>query len=63
MPNLVKESKRYGIYENKMLAQTYPKIEVISIQELLNGKTMKLPATMEVLKRAEAKVTGQHSLL
>lgn len=55
MDNLVKESKKYGTYENKMFGHFYQKIEVINIQELLDGKTMKLPTSIEVLNKAEQK--------
>jgi len=53
--NLVKESKKYGTYNNIMLGQTYPKIQVISVEEILEGKTMKIPTSLEVLKDAEKK--------
>jgi hypothetical protein len=59
MPNLVKESKKYGVYENKMFGHTYPKIEVISVEEILNGKTMKLPTSLNVLKKAERKTKNR----
>ena len=52
MKNLVKESHKYGLYENKNFNHTYPKIEVISIQELLDGKRMNLPIAYEILKAA-----------
>ncbi len=54
MPNLVKEAGKYGNYQNKMFGHTYPKIEVINVQEILEGKKMYLP-TIEVLKKAERK--------
>ncbi|TAH18899.1 MAG: site-specific DNA-methyltransferase [Cytophagales bacterium] len=54
MPNLVKEAGKYGTYQNKIFGHTYPKIEVISVQEILEGKKMYLP-TVEVLKKAERK--------
>lgn len=54
MPNLVKEAAKYGTYQNKMFGHTYPKISVVSIQELLDGQRMNLP-TAEVLKSAERK--------
>jgi len=53
MPNLVKESKKYGYYHNQFMGQDYPKIDVISIEEMLQGKTMHLPNALEVLKSAE----------
>ncbi|MCU0393415.1 MAG: site-specific DNA-methyltransferase [Thermoflexibacter sp.] len=60
MPNLVKEATKYGTYQNKMFGRTYPKIEVINIQEMLDGKQMSIP-TAEVLKSAERK-NGDNSL-
>lgn len=55
MDNLVKESKKYGTYNNVAFGQNYPKIQVISIEEILQGKTMKIPTSLEVLKQAEKK--------
>jgi DNA modification methylase len=55
MPNLVKEAGKYGSYQNKMFGHTYPKIEVVSVQEILEGKKMYLPTSVEVLKKAERK--------
>lgn len=54
-PSLVKESKRYGIYKNNMLGHTYPKIQVITIEQMLAGETMKISTSFEVLKKAEQK--------
>jgi DNA modification methylase len=56
MPNLVKESAKYGNYENKLLRQKYPKIEVISVEEILQGKKMHLPTAIDIVKDAERKV-------
>lgn len=53
--NLVKESKKYSLYNNRMLGQTYPKIQVISIQDILDGSTIKVPTSISVLKQAEQK--------
>ena len=55
MKNLVKESKMYGLYENKQFGRRYPKIEVISTQEILDGMRMELPIALDVLKKAERK--------
>lgn len=63
MPNLVKESKRYGIYTNKLVGQSYPRIEVISVQEILDGRTMKLPTNLEVMKKAEGKARDVQTAL
>ena len=55
MPNLIKEAEKYGTYKNEMFGQIYPKITVINVLEVLDGKIMNLP-TVEVLKKAERKV-------
>lgn len=63
MENLVRESKKYGMYTNKKFGHNYPKIEVISINDLLNGRRMDLPISLEVLKKAEQKLlSNQESL-
>jgi hypothetical protein len=56
MPNLVKESKQYGTYYNKLVARDYPKIQVVSVEAMLNGELLELPNVLKVLKDAE-----QHS--
>jgi DNA modification methylase len=55
MENLVKESKKYGVYKNTMLGQAYPKIKVISVDEILAGDRMEIPTSLEVLKEAQEK--------
>lgn len=62
MPNLIRESKKYGIYEN-MLGHKYPRIKVVSVNDILNGERMELPISLDVLKEAERKqVSTQISL-
>ncbi|WP_035757375.1 DNA-methyltransferase [Hugenholtzia roseola] len=61
MPNLVKEAEKYGNYQNKMLGQTYPKITVVSVQEILAGKRMHLPTSVEVLKKAVRKAQDNNN--
>lgn len=56
MPNLVKESKQYGNYQNTLINKSYPKIQVISVEELLNGARLELPNVVKVLKTAEQHV-------
>lgn len=58
MENLVRESKKYGVYDNKLFGHSYPKIEVVTVDDILQGKTMKLPTSLEVLKKAELKMKG-----
>ncbi|MEY3220535.1 MAG: hypothetical protein RIT27_1892 [Pseudomonadota bacterium] len=55
MPNLVKDCKQYGYYQNKLMGNDYPKIQVISVEEILRGKRLQFPTnTMDVLKSAKA---------
>jgi hypothetical protein len=64
MANLIKESKKYGIYKNKQFGQSYPKIGIISVTEILEGKRMNLPLSLEVLKKAAGKnMSNQLELL
>lgn len=52
MPNLVKASKHFGAYKNKLFGHEYPKIEVISVEEILAGKRLNLPVSVGVVKSA-----------
>ena len=64
MENLVAESKKYGTYKNKLYAQSFPKIQVISVEEILQGERLNLPTSVPVVKSAKkkAKDTKQHVL-
>lgn len=54
MPNLVKESNRYGFYHNEFSNNDYPKIKVISVEDIFEGKCIELPNVMtDTLRRAE----------
>jgi len=53
MPNLVKDAKQYGNYQNNFTGNLYPKIQIICVQEILDGKLIDLPNPREVLKKAE----------
>jgi len=55
MENLVKECKDYGFYKNTFTGQQFPKLEVINIKEILDGKRLNLPTVLNVLKKAEKK--------
>ncbi len=61
MENLTAESKKYGIYQNSMFGHSHPKIEVVSVAEILEGKTMKIPTSLEVLKKAEQKTKSNQT--
>lgn len=64
MDNLVKESHKYGFYKNNFTGSLYRKIQVISVNDILNGRTIikDLPNTVDVLKKAVAKKGKQLDL-
>ncbi len=61
MENLQKEAKKYGIYKNKLFNQDYPKIIVISVEEILKGERITLPSK-QIVKKAKAKAGLQKGL-
>ena len=46
-----------------MFGHSYQRIEVISVQEILDGKTMKLPTSLEVLNKAAKKAKSKQQRL
>ncbi len=56
MPNLVKESKQYGLYHNNFNDNDYPKIQVVSVGDIFDGQRLELPNVAKVLKDAEQHV-------
>ncbi len=55
MENMVKESKKYGTYRNNLYGKDFPKIQVVSVEEMLNGSLLDLPTVLGVLKSAQKK--------
>ncbi|NCX95584.1 MAG: site-specific DNA-methyltransferase [Chitinophagia bacterium] len=49
---MLKEAKEQGTYTNPLNGQQYPKVEIVTINEILQGKRLQLPQAMEVLKTA-----------
>jgi DNA modification methylase len=60
--NLVKACKEFGVYHNELTGNDYPKISVVSVNELFNGARMNLPNAAEVVKKAQAHKGEQKSL-
>jgi site-specific DNA-methyltransferase (adenine-specific) len=52
---MIMEAKNMGNYINPLTNQEYPKIEIVTIKELLNDKRLNLPQAVEVLKEAQIK--------
>lgn len=63
MENLEKEASRYGKYRHKLLGIEIPCIQVVTIQEMLNGGRLKLPVASDVLKSAERKNMEKQEML
>jgi site-specific DNA-methyltransferase (adenine-specific) len=55
MDNLVKEAKKYGSHPSRLLNREFPRLTVVSIQEVMDGARMELPFALDVLKSAERK--------
>jgi DNA modification methylase len=53
--NLIKESKKYGIYKNNLIDKTFPKIQVVSVNDIMNGVLMDIPTATSRLKEADSK--------
>lgn len=54
LPNMIKESKTYRFI--KLSGMEFQKIQVICVQEMLNGARLNLPNLLEVNKKAEQKI-------
>jgi len=56
-PNLVKAAKGFGIYHNEITKNDYPKIQVICVDDLLQGVRIDLPnVNADILKKTEQQV-------
>lgn len=52
-----------GLYHHHLLNRDYPRIQIVTIKEMLEGKQIDLPLSIEVLKSAGAvKTEEQHNL-
>ncbi len=57
---VVKEAKACGFYQHKAMGKSYPCIQIVTIREILEaGKCLDIPLSLEVLKSAERKTTGE----
>ena len=51
--NMVKEASAAELYESESLQKKFPKIQIITIEELLNGKEISMPRDVVTFKKAE----------
>ena len=63
--DMVAECKKLGRYHNNLLDTDYPKITIVTVEDILAGGQMPIPTThqMAVLKSAQMKAAGQEQLL
>ena len=58
---MISECKKIGKYKNNLMEQEYPKIEIVTGEEILNGKRITIPTSHQiaVVKSAELKGTDK----
>ena len=54
------EASAAGIYEHTLMNRSYPRIQIVAIQDIVENRYQRLdiPMSLEVLKKAQAAVTG-----
>jgi len=61
--NLEKETGKYGSYDNRQFGKSFKRIEVVCVEDIMGGRRLDLPISIEVLKKAESKVKGKQGEL
>lgn len=63
--DMVLECKKIGLYRNILMDKEYPKIEIITVDDILTGNRITIPTSHQiaVVKSAESKEGEQGSLL
>jgi len=60
---MTSEAKKMGHYDNPLTEQTYEKVKIITVEEILAGDKLNVPTSIEILKKAEVtKNKGQTKL-
>ena len=52
---MLKEVKAAGIFHHKAMNKDYPCIEIVTVDDILNGNRIDIPLSLEVLRSAERK--------
>ncbi len=50
---MTKEMASTGFYEPKLWQQKYPRLQILSIEDLLRGETIKIPPPYSAFKKAQ----------
>ncbi|MCE5222745.1 hypothetical protein LLG10_00940, partial [bacterium] len=54
---MIEECNKIGLYHNRLIEKDYPKIQIITAEELLNGSRITIPVShkIDVVKSAKLK--------
>ncbi|GAJ24166.1 unnamed protein product, partial [marine sediment metagenome] len=63
--DMITECKKTGRYKNNLMEQEYPKIEIITIEDILKGKRITIPTSHQitVIKSAQLKENNNQTKL
>ncbi len=48
------EARKAGMYKNNLFNTQYPKLQIVCVQDILDGRVLQIPV-VEVVKKAEHK--------
>jgi site-specific DNA-methyltransferase (adenine-specific) len=57
------DAKAAGQYKHEEMGRSYDRISIVTVQELLDGKRLEIPMSMEVLKAAEKAINEEQMSL
>jgi hypothetical protein len=55
---MLADAKVAGVYKHIEMGKSYDHISIITVQEILDGKRLEIPMSLEVLKAAQKEVQG-----
>ena len=55
---MIKEAKNTGHYHHDLMDRDYDAIQIVTIEDMINGKVLDIPMSLEVLKEAQLKASG-----
>jgi site-specific DNA-methyltransferase (adenine-specific) len=56
---MIAESKAAGLYNHIEMGKSYDRISIITVEEILDGKRLEIPMSIEVLKAAEKAINEE----
>ena len=63
--DMITECKKIGRYKNNLVEQEYPKIEIVTVEDILNGNRITIPTSQQiaVIKSAQLKENNNQTKL